>query len=113
MNTTSQKLLNIGMNITRISNWITDDYSSKVALITIFLDKTTNELQLLTPSMMPTKLSQEALRDFKHEYPKIQHRILTSTKPDSYLSEKLATWGTILTGKSYLFVNHSTLSHKQ
>ena len=92
------------MNLTRISNWITEDYTSKKKRIAIFFEQTSNDLLSIDSKSMPTRQSQLALKRFKYEYPLLESSILHSTKPNVIISERLATWGNILTHKASLIV---------
>jgi len=105
MTNNKNKLLDIGMNLTRIGNWITDDYTTKKKRIRIFFNQTSNDLHSLDDKVMPTKQSRNALKRFKQEYPLIESSVLNSSSPNIILAEKMFTWGNILTHKAALIKN--------
>lgn len=96
------KLLDIGMNLSRISNWITEDYTSKKKRIEIFFHQTSNDLYSLDEKAIPTKSSKNAIKRFKQEYPLIESSVLHTTSPNPIIAERMLTWGNILIHKANL-----------
>ncbi len=102
MTSNKNKLLDIGMNLTRIANWITEDYSTKLKRIEIFFNQTTNDLNSLDEKAMPTHYSKNALKRFKYEYTLLKSAILNTSQPNDIIAERMLTWGNILTHKASL-----------
>lgn len=95
-------LLDIGMNLDRIGSWTTEEYSSKTKRIEMFFRQTSDDLKKIETNLMPTPQSRLAIKRFKQEYPIIESSVLNSTKPNLVISERIITWGNILTHKANL-----------
>ncbi|MDO8573883.1 MAG: hypothetical protein Q7R77_03985 [Candidatus Daviesbacteria bacterium] len=95
-----KQVLNISVNMARLSEWIADSYASHKPLIDIFMKQTENYLndlsnQNVSESFKPT------LTRFRMEFEKLREEI-EDEKNKLYWAEKALTWANILQHRAKL-----------
>lgn len=100
MNTKAQ-ILDIAMNLTRVGNWAADDYFSKKERIVTFLENTTQYIQSIDQSTLPSSFTGTFI-EFKGQYAQLERAGYEGPKDPLYWAESMMTWGNILTHRSNL-----------
>lgn len=98
---TKAKILDIAMNLNRIGNWAADDYGAKKQRIKTFLGSTSQYIQNLDQTKLPSSF-EDTFERFKKEYFILERTGLEGPKDPIYWAEKMMTWGNILTHRSKL-----------
>lgn len=95
-----KQVLNISVNIARLSEWIADSYISRKSLIDIFIKQTENYLndlsdQNISEGFKPT------LKRLQIEFEKLKNGI-KDEEDKLYWAEKALTWANILQHRAKL-----------
>lgn len=95
-----KQVLNISVNVARLSEWIADSYISRKPLIDIFIEQTENYLndlsgQNISEGFKPT------LKSFQIEFEKLKAGI-EDEKDKLYWAERTLTWANILQHRAKL-----------
>lgn len=105
--TLKEKVLNIGMNLTRVGNWVMDYSTIKGKRINQFIFETNILLNELSESDVGAKF-EPTLIWFKKEFSEVLKRLplVSEGKTDNLeLAEKLFTLASILTHRAILVSN--------
>jgi len=95
-----KQILNIAVNMARLSEWIADSYISHKSLIDIFIKQTENYLDDLSNQNISERLK-PTLERFKLEFEKLQSEIDDEEKK-LYWAERALTWANILQHRAKL-----------
>lgn len=95
------KILDVAMNLNRVGNWAADGYKAKQKRIVLFLNQTTQYLNLLDTSNLPQPLK-TSLSKFQQEYSQLKKEGLNGPKDPVAWAERMMTWGNILTHRAQL-----------
>ncbi len=98
----SDLILDIAMNLTRIGDWVLEDYPMKVNSIRIFLKQTSEYISKLDKNSKKFQRFKDTFIRFSREYPLMESAILLTTKGNPIIAERLMTWGNILTAEASL-----------
>ena len=101
---TRSKILDIAMNLNRIGNWAADDFHSKEKRIKTFMGLTTQSIQKVEYSAF-NETFKNTFERFRREYQVLEKEGLEGPKDTLYWSEKMMTWGNILTLRSKLIAS--------
>lgn len=96
-------ILDLAMNLNRIGNWITEDYTSKKSRIIIVLEQTDELISHIEINNL-SKMSKLTFEKFLQEYPQLKNTIKNNTVKDVITAERMMTWGNILTHKASLIL---------
>lgn len=96
---TKAQILDIAMNLNRVGNWAADDYLGKKERIRTFLGNTTQYIQNIDQSALPSSFA-GTFSEFKKEYTALEQAGVAGPKDSLYWAESMMTWGNILTHRS-------------
>lgn len=95
-----EQILDIAMNLTRVGNWGADDFTGKRTRIHQFLQETSVMLNTIHPSQLSSSF-QPTFSRFLEEYNKLTRESQSPVDPLAW-SERMMTWGNILTHRASL-----------
>ncbi len=93
------QILNISVNLARLSQWVYEGYSQRRQLIDKFLEQTTSYIDDLAKQRI-SKDFEPTLKRVKKEFTNLKHNINKEDK--LYWSEKALTWANILQHRAKL-----------
>ncbi len=86
--TDTEKMQAIGMNLSRMGNWVADGFTERKGKILTFLNQTIELMQGFPIEKLPKK--------FVDSFPKIQKELETQPQNEYKMAETLLTWGLII-----------------
>ena len=95
-----KQILNISVNMARLSEWIADSYASHRSLISIFIKQTESYLNDLSDQNISERFKPTLTR-FQMEFKKLRIEI-EDEKNKLYWAERALTWANILQHRSKL-----------
>jgi len=98
---TKAKILDIAMNLNRVGNWAADDYSGKKERIKTFLTGTSEYIESLDTSLLPSSFA-GTFSKFTNQYINLKEEGINGPKDPIIWAESMMTWGNILTHRSSL-----------
>lgn len=93
------QILNISVNLARLSQWVYEGYDQRSQLIDKFLEQTTGYIDDLAKQRI-SKDFQPTLKQVKKEFTNLKHSINKEDK--LYWAEKALTWANILQHRAKL-----------
>lgn len=94
------QILNISVNLARISGWVFDDYGNKRILIEKFMDQTGSFIKDLSNQNISEKFK-PTLSRFIKEFNNLKSQVITE-KNKLYWAERALTWANILQHRAKL-----------
>lgn len=98
---TKAQILDIAMNLNRVGNWAADGYEERKEKIKVFLGNTSNYIQNVDQSALPSSFA-GTFSEFKKKYTTLEQEGVAGPKDSLYWAENMMTWGNILTHRSNL-----------
>lgn len=95
-----KQILNISVNMARLSEWIADSYIGHKSLVDIFINQTENYLVDLSDQNISESFKPTLIR-FQIEFEKLRAEI-ENEKNKLYWAEKALTWANILQHRAKL-----------
>ena len=95
-----KQILNISVNMARLSEWIADSYFSHQSLIGIFIQQTENYLNDLLDQNVSDNFKPTLVR-FQMEFERLKSEI-KNEKEKLYWAERTLTWANILQHRAKL-----------
>lgn len=95
-----KQILNISVNMARLSEWIADSYISHKSLVDIFIQQTENYLKDLQDQNIQEDLKPTLVR-FQMEFKKLKAEI-ENEQEKLYWAERALTWANILQHRAKL-----------
>lgn len=95
-----KQILNISVNMARLSEWIADSYTSHRSLISIFIKQTESYLNDLSDQNVSESFKSTLLR-FQMEFEKLRAEV-ENEKNKLYWAERALTWANILQHRAKL-----------
>lgn len=95
-----KQILNISVNMSRLSEWIADSYISHKSLIDIFIKQTESYLNDLSDQSISESFKSTLIR-FQIEFEKLRSEI-ENEKNKLYWAERALTWANILQHRARL-----------
>ena len=99
--TSKALILDIAMNLNRVGNWAADDYIGKKDRIKTFLSNTSEYLKDINQDDLPSSFADTWFK-FTDEYKTLEKEGMNGPEDFMLWSEKMMTWGNILTHRSKL-----------
>ena len=94
-------ILDLAMNLTRIGNWIADDYRGKLGCIEIFLAQVSVQFTQLKPDTLPDPLKRPLI-NVKADLKRFLLSRESVSRDPLLWAENFLTWGNILTHRARL-----------
>lgn len=98
---TKDRILDIAMNLNRVGNWAADDYKIKQQKIKLFLENTSDYLNLIDKKKLNISFKKTYVR-FISEFAGLKREGIAGPVNPLYWGEQMMTWGNILTHRSNL-----------
>lgn len=95
-----KQILNISVNMARLSEWVEDSYISHKSLIDIFIGQTENYLNDLSNQNVSEEFK-TTLKRFRMEFGKLKNEV-EDEKVKLYWAERALTWANILQHRAKL-----------
>lgn len=95
-----KQILNISVNMARLSEWIADSYASRKSLISIFIKQTESYLNDLTDQNISEEFKPTLIR-FQVEFEKLRND-MKNERNKLYWAERALTWANILQHRAKL-----------
>ncbi|MDD5416223.1 MAG: hypothetical protein PHE48_04445 [Candidatus Daviesbacteria bacterium] len=95
-----KQILNVSVNMARLSEWIADSYISHKSLIDIFIKQTENYLDDLSDQNISEDFKPTLIK-FQADFKKFRNEV-KNEKEKLYWAERILTWANILQHRAKL-----------